>query len=89
MDYSLLITGGGEGGGIGGFRMSHYEIYLIPPPPHKALQYSYYRWRLMAVTFYSLPCIPVGTNDPPLFPLKTMWSPKYSPPFPAKVMNKE
>ena len=33
MDYSLLITGGGKEGGIGGFRMSHYEIYLIPLPP--------------------------------------------------------
>ena len=65
---------------------------IPPPPPHththartrththahtrKALQYSYDRWRLTAVTFYSAPCIPVGTNDPPPIPLKTTLSPK-------------
>ena len=87
MDYSLLITGGG--GGMEDFGWVTMKFTWSSPPPHKALQYSYDRRRLMAVTFYSLPCIPVGTNDPPLFPLKTMWSPKYSPPFPAKVMNKE
>ena len=53
------------------------------------MRYSFDRWRLIAVTFYSPPCIPVGRNDPPSFPQKTTWSSKYPPSFPAKVMNKE
>ena len=61
-----------EGGRIGGFWMSHDKIYLISPHPHKALQCSYDRGgKIAAVTFYSLPRIPLGTNDPPLFRLKT------------------